>query len=82
MLRDTAERLDDPGLPIRSPTGDPGERIVEVAGSEGHDLVVVGNNGMAGAMRFLLIALVRRPPGEAASHTETTTFPRAWPLSR
>jgi nucleotide-binding universal stress UspA family protein len=43
VLRDTAERLDDPGLPIRSPTGDPGERIVEVAGSEGHDLVVVGN---------------------------------------
>ena len=54
VLRDTAERLGDRDLPVRTLTGDPGEAIVELAGSEGHDLVVVGNKGMHGALRFLL----------------------------
>jgi nucleotide-binding universal stress UspA family protein/nitrite reductase/ring-hydroxylating ferredoxin subunit len=54
ILRDTAERLGDRELPFRTLTGDPGEAIVDLAGSEGHDLVVVGNKGMHGALRFLL----------------------------
>jgi nucleotide-binding universal stress UspA family protein len=54
ILRDTAERLGQEELPLRMVQGDPGEKIVELAGAEGHDLVVVGNKGMAGALRFLL----------------------------
>lgn len=54
ILHDTAERLGDRELPIRMLEGDPGEKIAELAGSDGHDLVVVGNKGMTGALRFLL----------------------------
>lgn len=53
VLRDTAERLGDRELPIRVLKGDPGDTIAELAGSEGHDLVVVGNKGMSGSLRFL-----------------------------
>jgi nucleotide-binding universal stress UspA family protein len=34
--------------------GDPADKILEVAESEGVDLIVVGNKGMTGAKRFLL----------------------------
>ena len=34
--------------------GNPAEKIIEVARSEGIDLILVGNKGMAGARRFLL----------------------------
>ena len=58
VLKDTAERLGDAEVPIRPLTGgDPGTKIAELAGSGGHDLVVVGNKGMAGALRFLLGAV-------------------------
>jgi len=53
VLRDTAERLGDRDLPIRVLKGDAGDRIAALAGSEGHDLVVVGNKGMSGGLRFL-----------------------------
>ncbi|HJP66744.1 MAG TPA: universal stress protein [Actinomycetota bacterium] len=36
------------------PTGDPAEIINDIAEEESHDLVVVGNKGMAGSRRFLL----------------------------
>jgi nucleotide-binding universal stress UspA family protein/nitrite reductase/ring-hydroxylating ferredoxin subunit len=54
ILRDTAQRLGAPDAPVQVAQGDPGERIAELAGAEGHDLVVVGNKGMAGTLRFLL----------------------------
>ena len=54
VLRDTAERLGDKDITIRVSSGDPGEAIASLAGSEGHDLVVVGNKGMVGSLRFLL----------------------------
>jgi nucleotide-binding universal stress UspA family protein/nitrite reductase/ring-hydroxylating ferredoxin subunit len=55
ILKDTADRLGDVDLPVRViEQGDPGERIVEVARDDAHDLVVVGNKGMAGPRRFLL----------------------------
>lgn len=57
VLRDTAERLGDKELPIRVLKGDAGDRIAELAGSEGHDLVVVGNKGMSGSLRFLVGAV-------------------------
>lgn len=53
VLRDAAERLGDPNLPVRVASGDPGDTIAELAGSEGYDLVVVGNKGMGGHLRFL-----------------------------
>jgi nucleotide-binding universal stress UspA family protein len=53
VLRDTAERLGDADMPARLLQGDPGDRIAELAASEAHDLVVVGNKGMSGALRFL-----------------------------
>jgi nucleotide-binding universal stress UspA family protein/nitrite reductase/ring-hydroxylating ferredoxin subunit len=55
ILRDTAERLGDRDMPMKVLAGgDPGDRIAELAASEGHDLVVVGNKGMTGGLRFLL----------------------------
>jgi nucleotide-binding universal stress UspA family protein/nitrite reductase/ring-hydroxylating ferredoxin subunit len=57
LLRDTAQRLGNEEMPRRTLEGDPGDRIVEVAEAQGHDLVVVGNKGMSGAMRFLLGAV-------------------------
>jgi len=57
VLRDTAERLGDRDMPVRLLKGDPGEQIAELAGSEGHDLVVVGNKGMSGSLRFLVGAV-------------------------
>jgi nucleotide-binding universal stress UspA family protein/nitrite reductase/ring-hydroxylating ferredoxin subunit len=57
VLRDTAERLGDKELPIRVLKGDAGDQIAELAGSEGHDLVVVGNKGMSGSLRFLVGAV-------------------------
>ena len=53
VLRDTAERLGDRDVPIHVLKGDAGDRIAELAGSEGHDLVVVGNKGMTGGLRFI-----------------------------
>lgn len=67
ILRDTAERLGNIDMPIRviDTRGDPGDRIVELAGAEGHDLVVVGNRGMSGALRFLLAAVPNKVSHEA-----------------
>jgi nucleotide-binding universal stress UspA family protein/nitrite reductase/ring-hydroxylating ferredoxin subunit len=57
VLRDTAERLGDREMPIKVLTGDPGDKIAELAGSDGHDLVVVGNKGMSSGLRFLVGAV-------------------------
>jgi nucleotide-binding universal stress UspA family protein/nitrite reductase/ring-hydroxylating ferredoxin subunit len=57
VLRDAAERLGVEELPLRILQGDPGDKIVELVDSEGHDLVVVGNKGMVGSLRFLLGAV-------------------------
>jgi nucleotide-binding universal stress UspA family protein/nitrite reductase/ring-hydroxylating ferredoxin subunit len=43
-----------PEVRTRPEEGDPAERIVEVAGDESADLVVVGNKGMAGPRRYLM----------------------------
>ena len=47
VLKDTAEGLGDPELPQRVAVGAPGETIARLAEAEGHDLIVVGNRGMA-----------------------------------
>jgi nucleotide-binding universal stress UspA family protein/nitrite reductase/ring-hydroxylating ferredoxin subunit len=51
VLKDTAERLGDLELPQRVAAGAPGETIARLAEDGGHDLIVVGNKGMAGAGR-------------------------------
>ena len=53
VLRDTAERLGDLDLPTKALKGDPGDAIAKLADAEGHDLVIVGNKGMSGGLRFL-----------------------------
>ena len=53
ILKDTAEGLGDPELPRHVAAGAPGEAITHLAEAEGHDLIVVGNRGMAGAGRML-----------------------------
>ena len=53
VLRDTAERLGDRDLPTKALKGDAGDSIAKLADAEGHDLVVVGNKGMSGGLRFL-----------------------------
>jgi nucleotide-binding universal stress UspA family protein/nitrite reductase/ring-hydroxylating ferredoxin subunit len=57
VLRDTAQRLEGRDASTQTLQGDPGDAIVEHAGLEGHDLVVVGNKGMSGTLRFLLGAV-------------------------
>jgi nucleotide-binding universal stress UspA family protein/nitrite reductase/ring-hydroxylating ferredoxin subunit len=57
VLRDTVERLGDDRIEARLLEGDPAERICDLAEADGHDLVMVGNKGMAGARRFLLSAV-------------------------
>jgi nucleotide-binding universal stress UspA family protein/nitrite reductase/ring-hydroxylating ferredoxin subunit len=55
VLEDAARAADGvPEVRTRPEEGDPAERIVEVAGDESADLVVVGNKGMAGARRYLM----------------------------
>ena len=67
VLRDTAERLGDPETSVRLLSGDAGGAIAGLAASEGHDLVVVGNKGMSGALRFFAGAVPDTVSHEAAS---------------
>jgi nucleotide-binding universal stress UspA family protein/nitrite reductase/ring-hydroxylating ferredoxin subunit len=56
-LEETTKRLQTPEAEGRVRQGDPSDVICELAASEGHDLIVVGNKGMAGARRYLLGAV-------------------------
>lgn len=53
ILKDTAERLGEPDLPLRIAAGEPGRTIARLVETGRHDLVVVGNKGMTGAGRVL-----------------------------
>ncbi|MFQ5968196.1 MAG: universal stress protein [Acidimicrobiia bacterium] len=57
VLRDTSERLSEEPIDQHVLKGHPSDRICELAESQGHDLVVVGNKGMVGGKRFLLAAV-------------------------
>ena len=65
VLRDTAERLAATDADVKAISGDPGERLVEIASEGAFDLVVVGNKGMSGSMRFLLGAVPDRVTHQA-----------------
>lgn len=53
IVRDAAERLAETDVETHVVSGDAGAAIAELAGSQGYDLVVVGNKGMGGHLRFL-----------------------------
>ncbi|MBI4260813.1 MAG: Rieske 2Fe-2S domain-containing protein [Actinobacteria bacterium] len=59
-MSETTDRLGlpDPVAFVRQ--GDPSREICAVAEREGHDLVVVGNRGMAGARRYVLDSVPNR----------------------
>jgi len=54
ILEQTKERLDGLDVDTRALPGDPADVICRVAESEGVDLIVVGNKGMADIKRFIL----------------------------
>jgi nucleotide-binding universal stress UspA family protein/nitrite reductase/ring-hydroxylating ferredoxin subunit len=53
VLRDTAGRLGHEPLDRLVTKGNPGVQISRLAGSGGHDLIVVGNKGMTGSRRYI-----------------------------
>jgi nucleotide-binding universal stress UspA family protein/nitrite reductase/ring-hydroxylating ferredoxin subunit len=61
VIEDTAKgRLGKTEVGSRLLEGDPAERISQAAGEGGHDLVVVGNKGMAGTRRYVLGSVPNR----------------------
>jgi nucleotide-binding universal stress UspA family protein len=74
QLRNTAHEIvqgaarDADGLGVKAETyavsGDPSSCIIEVAETQGADLIVVGSRGMTGARRFLLGSV----PSKVAHH--------------
>lgn len=65
VVTDTAARLGVTGAATHVLKGDPAKGICGVAEREGHDLVVVGNKGMAGAKRYLTDAVPNRVSHDA-----------------
>jgi nucleotide-binding universal stress UspA family protein len=58
-LKDVASQYEGDGLKVHThaKSGDPADAIIDVAESNGADLIVVGNKGMTGAKRFFLGAV-------------------------
>ena len=58
-LKDAASPYEDSGIKVHThaKSGDPADAIIDVAESNGADLIVVGNKGMTGAKRFFLGAV-------------------------
>jgi nucleotide-binding universal stress UspA family protein len=58
-LKSAASPYEDQGLKVHThaKSGDPADAIIDVAESNGADLIVVGNKGMTGAKRFFLGAV-------------------------
>ena len=61
-LRDAAERVEGAGVTVSiyAREGDPADAILDVAEERNSDLIVVGNQGMTGAKRFLLGSVPNR----------------------
>ena len=55
-LQQAAETLREAGVDVETfaRQGDPADAILDVAEEQKSDLIIVGNNGMSGAKRFLL----------------------------
>jgi nucleotide-binding universal stress UspA family protein len=58
-LKAAAEPYESSGITVHThaKSGDPADAIIDVAESNGADLIVVGNKGMTGAKRFFLGAV-------------------------
>ena len=58
-LKQAAEPYEGQGIKVvtHAKSGDPADAIIDVAESNGADLIVVGNKGMTGAKRFFLGAV-------------------------
>jgi nucleotide-binding universal stress UspA family protein len=58
-LKAAAEPYENQGIKVHTHAkqGDPADAIIDVAESNGADLIVVGNKGMTGAKRFFLGAV-------------------------
>lgn len=54
------------GIATRTVVGDAADKILEVAETEGADLIVIGNKGMTGARRFLLGSV----PNQVSHHAQ------------
>jgi nucleotide-binding universal stress UspA family protein/nitrite reductase/ring-hydroxylating ferredoxin subunit len=65
VLRDTASRLGSDHIDRLIVKGNPGVRISRLAGSGGHDLIVVGNKGMTGSRRYIRRVVPNRIAHEA-----------------
>jgi nucleotide-binding universal stress UspA family protein/nitrite reductase/ring-hydroxylating ferredoxin subunit len=65
VLEEAAKRLGTPEAEGRVLQGDPSDAICELAVVGDHDLVVVGNKGMAGARRYLLGAVPNKVSHDA-----------------
>jgi nucleotide-binding universal stress UspA family protein/nitrite reductase/ring-hydroxylating ferredoxin subunit len=65
VLRDTASRLGTGPIDLLMTKGNPGVQISRLAGSGGHDLIVVGNKGMTGSRRYLRRVVPNRIAHEA-----------------
>ena len=65
-----ARAQQDFGAPAvtRVVAGDPADKILEVAESDGVDLIVIGNKGMTGAKRFLLGSVPNQVSHHARCH--------------
>jgi nucleotide-binding universal stress UspA family protein len=72
VLEKAAKDITDKKLTIgtRVVDGDPADKILETAESEGADLIVVGNKGMTGAKRFLLGSV----PNQVSHHSPTNVL--------
>jgi nucleotide-binding universal stress UspA family protein len=66
ILRDAVTPLgNDLNIETYERTGDPADAILDVAETQGADLIVVGNKGMTGAKRYLLGSV----PNKVAHHS-------------
>jgi nucleotide-binding universal stress UspA family protein len=64
-LKEIADALgDDIKVSTHAKQGDPADALIDVAESNGADLIVVGNKGMTGAKRFFLGAV----PNKVSHH--------------
>src|SRR4051812_27544630 len=76
-LKDAAEKVEGAGVKVDTfaREGDAADAILDVAGEQHADLIVVGNKGMPGARRFLLGSVPNKVPHHAPCSVLITRTP-------
>ena len=71
-LRNAAETIGETGVDVETYArqGDPADAILDVAEEQNADLIIVGNNGMTGAKRFLLGSV----PNKVSHHAPSSVL--------